>query len=588
VAIPDQVIEQVQSRIDIVEIISKYVPLKKAGRSYKAPCPFHQEKTPSFIVSQDKQIYHCFGCGAGGNVFSFLMRYENMQFPEVVEMLAEKAGVLLPKDFSRSQENSSLNNQLYSANELACQFFQASLSRNPKAIEYLNSRGIGDDTVKKFRIGYSPDAWEALLSGLIAKGLNAQLLDKAGLVVANDRGGHYDRFRNRITFPIIDLKDKIMGFGARVLDSSLPKYINSPETPIYVKGRQLYGLNFSKEAIRKERFALVVEGYLDFIIPFQAGVQNIIATLGTALTLDQVKLVKRFANTVIIVYDPDAAGESASLRGLDLFLSEDVNVYIAELPKGRDPDGYIREFGAEDFLRLVKAGKNIFEYKLDKLKGRFDASTTHGKAAIVGEMLPTIAKINNAVSRSDLVKKLSERLSVDEDAVKAEMKKVKTDRKLDQPFTVKPLAKRSDSRQAQIMVLALLMDGESAVRKIKALLSNEEFNDPPIRDMVRIVFDMYDKKKEITPLRLINSLGNSDQASALVSEAVGVLDMLVDKDRAMADCIMRIKKDNIKDQLDKLQDAIKAAHSQKDEDTVKKLVTEYNGLVQTKHGAKVT
>ena len=385
-AIPDNLIEEIRNKTDIVEVISGYIGLKKVGRNYKTQCPFHNEKTPSFIVSPDKQIYHCFGCNAGGNVFSFVMKHENMEFPEVVEMLAKKAGVVLPRaSGQRGEAANSFANQLYRINELACQFFQEHLIKNGAAKEYLVSRGIGDETIKKFKIGYAPDSWEALISFFKSKNVPSGILEKAGLAIANDKGSHYDRFRNRVIFPIMDVRDKIIGFGARVLDASLPKYINSPETPIYSKGKNLYGLNFSKESIKKEGYALVVEGYLDFIIPYQAGVQNIIATLGTALTTDQLKLLKRFSNTVIMVYDPDEAGEAASLRNLDLFISEDVNVYIAELTDGLDPDGYIRKFGTEDFLKLVKSSKNLFDYKIDKLTKHFNINTTTGKARIAAE-----------------------------------------------------------------------------------------------------------------------------------------------------------------------------------------------------------
>ncbi len=579
-AIPDKIIDQVQDRTDIVEVISRYVPLKKTGRSYKANCPFHHEKTPSFIVSPDKQIYHCFGCGAGGNVFSFLMKYENLQFPEAVEMLAKDAGVMLPRDTSRSREANSFANQLYKINEIACSFFETCLANNPAAKEYLGSRGIGEETIKRFKIGYAPNAWEGLLNFFKGKNVTATILEKAGLVIANDKGSHYDRFRNRIIFPIIDLKDRMLGFGARVLDSSLPKYINSPETPIYSKGKNLYGLNFSKEDIKKEGYALVVEGYLDFIIPYQAGIRNIIATLGTALTVDQVKLFKRFANTVIMVYDPDEAGEAASLRNLDLFISEDVNVYIAELSSGLDPDSYIRKFGAEDFLKLIKSSKNIFEYKLDKLANRFNIKTTHGKANIAGEMLPTIAKINNAVLKSDLMKKLAERLSVDEEALRIELKKVKPDY-AERRLVTNPLEVREHAASAEIMVLALLLGGDDLVERIKNALSPEEFKSSSVRDVVSLVFKLYKEHEKISAARLINHLGNDSEAATLIPEAVNLLDMVVDTGKVLDDCIARIKKDNIKDQLGRLQEAIRTAHSQKDEAKVRELVTEYNSLVKT-------
>lgn len=578
-AIPDHIIDKIQEKTDIVEVISGYIPLKKIGRNYKAPCPFHHEKTPSFIVSPDKQIYHCFGCGAGGNVFSFLMKHENLQFPEVIEMLAKKAGVVLPRMAGRKTEEDSFSIQLYKINELASQFFGSCLANNGQAREYLASRGIGDETIKKFKIGYAPNQWEGLLNFFKQKSITGAVLEKAGLAISNEKGGHYDRFRNRVIFPIIDLKDRVLGFGARVLDSSLPKYINSPETVIYSKGRNLYGLNLSKEDIKKHKHALVVEGYLDFIIPYQAGINNIIATLGTALTIDQIKLLKRFANTVVMVYDPDEAGEAASLRNLDLFISEDVNVYIAELPSGLDPDNYIRKHGAEEFSRLIKSSKNLFDYKLDKLAKRYNINTSNGKTAIAGEMLPTIARINNEVLKSTLVNKLAGKLAVDEEALKLELKKVKTDYGRER-YVVSPIESKIDSKGAELMVLAILLEGEKYVGKVAELLSIDDFKNSSIRDLVSLALNLYKEKKDVTAARLINYLPGNSDAVSLISEAVGISEVVKDRDKALSDCIAKIKRDNIKVRLGMMQDAIRLAHSQKDEDKVKALVSEYNELVK--------
>lgn len=576
-AIPEKTIDQIQEKTDIVELISKYVPLKKTGRNYKAPCPFHNEKTPSFIVSPDKQIYHCFGCGAGGNAFSFLMRIENLQFPEAVEVLAEKAGIVVPKSASARQNEDPLAAKIYAINEAACQFFQDCLTNKNTAREYLVSRGVQDATVKKFRIGYAPDGWEGLLTFLRKKNIEPSMIEKAGLAIANDKGGHYDRFRNRIIFPIIDLKGRVLGFGARVLDASLPKYINSPETPVYSKGRNLYGLNFSKDAIRAKNYALIVEGYLDFLIPYQAGAENIIATLGTALTTDQIKLLKRVARTVIMVYDPDEAGEAASLRNLDLFISEDVNVYIAELPKGFDPDNFIRKNGAEEFNSLIKSSKNLFEYKLDKLLKRFDMRTANGKAGIVGEMLPTISRINNAVTRSELVKKLAERLSIDIEAVKEEMKKVKQDYSRIR-YTVTPVEARKDSRSAEIIILALMIDSADLIGKIIDLLPLDEYRNSTVRDIATVIYGIHRQNMAVNPAQLINHLGIGTEASAIVSEAANILEFLTDKEKILNDCVARIKKDNIQDKLNALQDEIRAAHGSQDEAKWKELVTEYDSL----------
>jgi DNA primase len=577
-AIPDNIVDQVQARSDIVEVVSRYIPLQKAGRNFKAPCPFHNEKTPSFVVSPDKQIYHCFGCGAGGNVFSFLMKYENLSFPEVVEMLADKAGIQLPRSGPR-KELTSLATQLYKVNELAIQFFEGCLPASREARDYLVSRGIGADTIKKFRIGYSPDSWDGILKFLNGKDVKGDIAEKAGLAIASDRGGYYDRFRKRLIFPIFDLKDRALGFGGRVLDSSLPKYMNSPETYIYSKGRNLYGLNHARESIKKAGYALIVEGYLDFIIPYQAGVRNIVATLGTALTIDQVKLLKRFANTVIMVYDPDEAGEAASLRNMDLFISEGVNVYIAELPKGLDPDGYIRKFGTEDFIKLTKASKNLFDYKMSKLSARFDIKSAHGKASIAGEMLPTLSRIENAVLRSNLVKKLAEKLSVDEDSIRQELKKVKPDYTM-RVYSISPVEAKKDPKSAQKMILAIMLEGENFVKTVRESLSPDEFKDSSVRDVVKAVLDLSRDDRSIDAVKLMNYFENNDAAGALISESVHLSETLDNKERVLCDCIARIKKDNAKDVLGRLQDAIKTAHDSKDDTLVTKLVAEYTELLK--------
>lgn len=411
------------------------------------------------------------------------------------------------------------------------------------------------------------------------KGIGPNILEKAGLVVASDKGSHYDRFRKRAIFPIIDLKDRILGFGARVLDATLPKYVNSPETPIYSKGKNLYGLNFSKEQIKKEGHVLVVEGYLDFIIPYQAGVNNIIATLGTALTLDQLKLLKRYSNTVIMVYDPDEAGEAASLRNLDLFISEDMNVYIAELPVGFDPDNYIRKFGTEEFLKLIKASKNLFDYKIDKLSKRFNINAMSGKANIASEMLPTISRINNAVLRSELVKKLAEKLAVDEDSIRTELKKVKPNYS-EHRYVITPVEAKKDPHSAEMVILALSFEGGSFITKIAEALKPEEFRDSAVRDVMNVIFSLHKENKKATPAQLISILGNNNDAANLVSEASAILETMSDRERALTDCVFRIKKDNMKDRLNALQGAIRAAHSQKNEDKVKELVGEYNSLMK--------
>lgn len=585
-AIPDSIIDQVQARNDIVEVVSSYIPLKKTGKSYKANCPFHHEKTPSFVVSQEKQIYHCFGCGVGGNVFSFVMRQENIEFPEAVELLAEKAGIKVPRSSGRSGEENALADRLFKINDLACSFFHDSLMRNKEALDYLASRGVGTDAVKRFRLGYAPDSWDSLGNYFKSKGFEAQIIEKAGLVIANDRGGHYDRFRKRVIFPISDLKSRTLGFGGRVMDSSLPKYINSPETVIYSKGKNLYGLSVSRDDIKKAGHALIVEGYLDFLIPYQAGVKNLIATLGTALTIDQVKLLKRFAGTVVMVYDPDAAGEAASIRNLELFITEDVNVYIAELPPGLDPDSYIRKHGAESFNGVIKSSKNLFDYKLDKLVPKYDIASIYGKTRIAAEMLPTIEKIGNAVLKSTLIKRLADKLKIDEDALKVELKKIKPEGQRRQyqqeevPVAGASISSRKEHVAAEKMIIALLMEGGSFITKVAEDLRLEDFKDSTVQEVVAAVFELAKKNETVSAARLINHVGTSSDGARLVSEAVSLLETVGDKQRALSDCIARIKKDALKERLRMLKDEIDSAHVSGKEDRVRSLVEEYDSLVK--------
>ena len=355
--IPNEIIDRVLDKVDIVEIISAVLPLKKTGQNFKACCPFHEEKTPSFVVSAPKQIYHCFGCGAGGNAIGFLMKYEKMEFPEAIKVLSEKAGVQLPRSAEYSGPKNSLYEKLHQANETACSYYEKNLrsEQGKEAFAYLIGRGLTEKTIKEFRLGFSTDSWQGLVDHCKTGSIDTATLLKAGLVLQKTQTSNfYDRFRNRIMFPIFDQRGKIIGFGGRSLDSSLPKYMNSPETPVYTKGRNLYGLNFSKEQMRRQSYVIIVEGYFDLILPYQNQLKNVVATLGTALTPEQISAIKRFTKNVIMIYDADKAGEAATLRGLDLLISEDMNVRIALLPKGLDPDSFVRKEGREKGLRILR------------------------------------------------------------------------------------------------------------------------------------------------------------------------------------------------------------------------------------------
>ncbi|OGX52069.1 MAG: DNA primase, partial [Omnitrophica WOR_2 bacterium RIFOXYB2_FULL_45_11] len=423
--IPESTLEEILSRVDIVELISGYIPLKRVGRSYKALCPFHHEKTPSFIVNPDKQIFHCFGCSAGGNAFGFLMQHERLEFPEAIEALAKRTGVIIHEASAAERKTQNLSEQLYKINEAAAHFYSDQLHapEGEPALKYLLKRGLTKETIQRFKIGYAQDKWDGLLNYLRGKGFGLGLIEKSGLIIAKDNGGYYDRFRKRILIPIHDTKGRTVAFGARVLDNSLPKYINSPETPVYSKSKVLFGLDLNNEEIRLKDLAVIVEGYFDLIFPYQAGVKNITASCGTALTQEQIRLLKRYSRNVVLVYDSDNAGQMATLRSIDTLIEEGLNVMAARLPEGYDPDSFARRFGPEGFQKLITEAKDIFDYKLEFLKSKYAPLTIPNKSRAASEMLSLISKFNNTVAKSAYIKKLAEELSLDENSLLLELKK---------------------------------------------------------------------------------------------------------------------------------------------------------------------
>jgi DNA primase len=585
--ISEDIINQVLDRVDIVDVIGGYMPLKRAGRNFRSTCPFHHEKTPSFMVSPDKQIYHCFGCGSGGNVFSFLMKYERLEFPEAVELMAQKAGVEIPKWSAQPQERSDIS-RIHSANEAALNFYHYTLLKTEgakPAYDYLKKRGISEDTAKRLKLGYAPNGWDSLFNHAKKKGLDAKILEKAGLVLAGRDGGFYDRFRHRIIFPILNQKGRVVGFGARVLDETLPKYINSPDTPVYNKGNNLYGLNLAVEYIKEKDFAIIVEGYVDFMTPFQAGVGNIVASLGTALTIEQIRLLKRYTRNVTMVFDPDSAGESASLRGLDLAVSEGLNVKIATLTKGYDPDKFVRQMGADKFLDVINNAKDFFEYKVGLLKAKFPQTDVESKANIAGQMLLTIAKVPNAIAKAEYMKRLSEILNVDPQALWAEIKKVKIDDYSARPidFPDEPLKNQDSSlRLAEKMLLGLALEEPTMIEEIKTCLIHsglEEVNE------FKVLFDLaaefFKANKTASVAKLINCLKNETH-SQILSESCALVQDVSDKKKCINDCVKNIKQTYVKDKMQRLQGQIKTAQAAQDESYLNRLINEYNSLIRQK------
>jgi len=585
--IPQNILDDILDRCNIAELISGYIPLKRIGRSFKALCPFHHEKTPSFIVNPDKQIYHCFGCGVGGNAFSFLMKYERMDFIEAVKLLAKKTGVVVPDTRGPSSAQSSFISQLHKVNEFAASYYTDTLlnkQSGKQALDLVNKRNISKESILTFKLGYSINSWDGLLRHAKEKGVSTELLNKAGLILRSNRdNSFYDRFRNRLIFPIFDIKGKVIAFGARVLDKSLPKYINSPETPVYMKGRHLYGLNFAKISIAQENHVIIVEGYTDLISCYQKGIKNIVASCGTALTIEQTRLLKRFTNEAIMIYDADQAGETASLRNLDVLISEGMDVRIVSLPTGQDPDSYINKVGASGFKKALEAAKDLFSYKLGLLLMKYKKSTPEGKSKIVSEMLPTLWRIQNAVLKSGYLKRLAQDLDIDESALKIELGKVRGDYTYYyEKDSVKPDMKRV-VKSAEKILVSLMLDDIGFIEEVKGELSNENFQDVNIRKIIKALYDFYSEGKEITPTKIMNYL-NDEASSEIISELASDAHSYTDKEKNLHDCINWIKQNSKKDRLKTLQDQIHMAQVNGDQLQLQELVALYNTLIKTNKG----
>jgi DNA primase len=424
-AFPDSFVEDVRRVADIVRVISEHVALKKMGTSWKGLCPFHQEKTPSFNVRQEPAVFHCFGCGEGGDVFKFVMLRERVSFPEAIEMLARRFGVPVPEGRVEPGPDRREREEMLGLMEAAAQHFTRTFwaAGGTKAREYLLGRGFRKETLERIRAGAARDAWDDLLSALRGK-FSPALLLKAGLVIERQgKEGHYDRFRNRAVFPILNESGKVVAFGARSLDGSEPKYLNSPETPVYSKSRVLYGLSWAKDAVGREKRAVLMEGYLDVARAIEAGVAEAVATCGTALTASHARLLRRFAETAVLNFDQDEAGQKAARRSLEVLLEEGMRVRVVELPEGHDPDTYLKAEGGEAYrLRLDDAPEAV-EWLMRRAERAADLSSPAGKAAFFAAVLPALVRTQNAVERQAWLARVAERGSLDAGGAREELRR---------------------------------------------------------------------------------------------------------------------------------------------------------------------
>lgn len=586
--IPEEIISQVIDRSDIVEVISSYIPLKRAGRNFKAACPFHNEKTPSFVVNPDKQIFHCFGCGVGGNVVSFVMKQDKMDFPEAIRMLAQKVNVVIEEVDESARRSTNERHLIFQINELAAGYFQDNLiSSKTKmasdARKYLKERNVDLETVKSFKVGLAIDQWDGLLQYLQNKGVSIDLMKKAGLIIARESSrGFYDRFRNRIVFPIFDTRGNCRAFGARALDDNPAKYLNSPETIVYTKGHHLYGFHLAKNSITQQDAVIIVEGYLDSIMPYQFGVKNVVASLGTALTVEQIRLIRRYTRNVTLLFDMDKAGESAMLRSLDTLVEEDMNVKVASLDEGEDPDSFIRLKGQDVFLDRVKKAKGMVDYKLCALKEKYDSRTVDGKEKIASEMLVTISKFHSEVVKADYIKLLAHRLHVSEQALLTEWQKgVKGSVK--NYFNEERKQKNlGDAQRVTVErgILKLLLEERDFIEATKKEMLPSDFQDKRIRDVVIKIFGMFDQGKGIDAGSLISSFEDQSMQQMISSLVVDEDVISGDKKKMHSDYMSMIRKRRVKSRREDLIRKITEAEKSGDHVQLESLVKEFNQLIK--------
>jgi DNA primase len=524
VRFPQTFIDDLRRQADIVRIVQDYVSLKKTGANWTAPCPFHKETKPSFSVNPAKEMFFCFGCHKGGSVFTFVMEIERVTFPEAIKIVAEKSGMPLPKmvDDSRFEARLRDSDQVIELNQWALAWWEDQLkSKSGPAQgvrEYLKDRGITEEAVKTFRLGFAPDSWEALSTHLRQKGASQEQLEKSGLVVKKDEGGSYDRFRGRLIFPVFDAQGKPIAFGGRTLEpEGEPKYLNSPETPAYTKGRHLFGLNLTRDEIRRNGFAILVEGYLDLIIPYQFGVRNVVASLGTALTPEQVKLIGRFARKVVVNYDGDRAGVQAAKRAIETILAEDLEVKVLVLPDNADPDDFIRKYGVTEYQKRRGEAQTHIQFVIDQAVRDRNLHSPSDKAAAVEETLPFVRAVRSRIQKREYFDIAMDALRVQPDQHRELWQRIRSGASTD-AAAVQEMVERQANRTipAEERLLEILLTNDDVRKIVLPRIGLEDYKDLASAAIFRALIKLDEQESEISFDTLTETIADAPQASELL------------------------------------------------------------------------
>ncbi|MCD6307111.1 MAG: DNA primase [Deltaproteobacteria bacterium] len=552
--------EEIKRTADIVQVIGEYVQLKKAGKNYMGLCPFHAEKSPSFTVSPDRQIFHCFGCKKGGDIFAFWMAYHGTSFPEAVRDLAERYNIPIQDKYSSIQEQQQIRirDGLLKINDEAARCFEEALhqaSACDPVVKYLEKRGLSNEIISEFRLGYAPESWERLTRRLKARGFDMSAAVQAGLIIPKKGEGHYDRFRGRLMFPIFNLRGQVIGFGGRVLNDALPKYLNTPETPVFHKGEFPYGLHASYQAIREKGTAVIVEGYMDLLSLRQYGLNEVVATLGTALTPHHIRKIKGYAKEAVVVFDSDEAGTSAALRSLPLFLNEGLPAKAAVLPRGHDPDTFVREKGLNGFLSMLDTAVPIFQFFLDQ-KVKQAPLGIEAKVEALKEILPVLSQVRNRVQRSLYAARLAERIGIKEKLVLSELQKAgqrSSQQDLNRAFAEDAARSVRQAHIGDVQVLNLLVHHPGAVSDLRDADCMSLLTDSATCKIVKKIFEIYDREGGLSPERLEERL-ESDELRIRFREALMAQSIYSEQEVPQA-----VQEIEIKARQSRLMNAIEAA-----------------------------
>ena len=552
----EEIIDEVRQSNDIVDVISQYVHLKRSGRNYFGLCPFHNEKSPSFSVSPDKQIFHCFGCGVGGNVFTFLMKIEGIGFVEAVQMLAERANIQLPTLENREDAaKEALKSKVYKVNEFTAEYYHQNLYKptSKMAQEYVKKRKLSNDTLKSFRIGFS-GKFDELYKELKKQGFGNQEILESGLVNKNDRGEYIDRYRNRLMFPICDARGRVIAFGGRVLDDSKPKYINSPENIVYSKGRHLFGLNVAKKSSEIKKRILIVEGYMDVISLHQRGITNVVAPLGTALTQAQGWLLRRNSEQVVLSFDSDEAGLKAKIRAMDILQDMGCDVRVLQMEGAKDPDEYIIKYGNARFNVLVENALSVIEFKVKLLKQDLNLENTSDKIKFLNEIAKIIAKVDNTIEREVYIEKIAKQYDISKEAIYAEVNKLtyansSGEKILERPRPVvvhKPVSEvkvsEATKRRENTIISILLMGDLNIYKIIKQNISVENLKDPINKEIIQKLYEEFENGNSNIN-SIIDSL--SEEAQSRITEIMAEDYEIDNVEKAIDDILQNYERESL-------------------------------------------